>query len=75
MSRKDHILQEFTAGDFNKFRSLAERQEYSGGQLIFSEGDAADYIYFYRIGPDIHLRLEIHSAGGNRHTGARRILR
>lgn len=58
MSRKDHILRE-------KFRSLAERQEYSGGQLIFSEGDAADYIYFRNS----------QCRGGNRHTEARRILR
>ncbi len=50
MSREDNIFQELTAGDFEKIKSLAERQEYGGGQLIFSEGDTADYIYFIESG-------------------------
>ena len=50
MSQADHIFQELTAGDFNKIRSLAERQEFKEGQLIFSEGDTADYIYFIESG-------------------------
>ncbi len=50
MSQTDPLFQGLTVGDFNKIKSVAARREYKKGELIFSEGDAADNIYFIESG-------------------------
>jgi CRP-like cAMP-binding protein len=50
MPQTDPLLQELTVEDFDKIKSLAIRREYKKGERIFSEGDAADYIYFIESG-------------------------
>ncbi len=50
LSQRDHIFRGLTAGDFDKIKSLALRKEFKEGQRIFSEGEAADYIYFIESG-------------------------
>ncbi len=46
----ESILRELTSADLERIRSLAIRQDYSKGELIFSEGDEPDYIYFIESG-------------------------
>lgn len=41
---------ELTNSDFDKIRTLAIRKNYRKGELIFSEGDTADYVYFIESG-------------------------
>ncbi len=50
MPQSDPVFQELTVEDLNKIKSLAARQEYKEGERIFSEGAAADYIYFIESG-------------------------
>lgn len=44
------VFDELTGADFNKIKQLAVVQHYKKDDLIFSEGDAADYIYFIESG-------------------------
>ncbi len=46
----ESILRELTTADFARIKSLATRQNYKKGEIIFSEGDEADYIYFIEAG-------------------------
>ncbi len=50
MSQTDNVFQELTTEDFDRIKSLATKREYKKGERIFSEGDAADYIYFIESG-------------------------
>jgi len=43
-------LQDFNSDDFAKIKQLASVQQHKKADLIFSEGDAADYIYFIESG-------------------------
>jgi CRP-like cAMP-binding protein len=46
----DIDLNELTSTDFAKIKLLGVRQPYNKGDLIFSDGDNADYIYFIETG-------------------------
>lgn len=50
MAQTNSVFQELTKADFVKIRSLAIKRNYKKGELIFSEGDTADYIYFIESG-------------------------
>ena len=50
MSQAGSVFRELGAADFDKIKSLAVRQNYRKDDLIFSEGDTADYIYFIESG-------------------------
>lgn len=50
MLKGDSIFQEFTAEDFRKIESRAVERTFLRDELIFSEGDSADYIYFIKSG-------------------------
>jgi len=50
VSQTDPVFHELTEEDFDKIKSLATRRDYKKGELIFSEGDTADYIYFIESG-------------------------
>jgi CRP-like cAMP-binding protein len=44
MSQTDPVLQELTREDFEKISALAVERKCKKGELIFSEGDTADYV-------------------------------
>lgn len=44
------MLEELTPDDFDRIGVTATEMTYPTGALVFSEGDAADYIYFIRAG-------------------------
>lgn len=50
MSQLGSVSQELTGADFEKIKNRAIRQTYKKGELVFSEGDTADYIYFIESG-------------------------
>jgi CRP-like cAMP-binding protein len=50
MSRAKRVLDELSKEDFNRIKTSAIEREYKKGELIFSEGDAADYVYFIESG-------------------------
>ncbi len=50
MSQKGSAFRELGAADFDKIKALAVTQNYKKDELIFSEGDSADYIYFIESG-------------------------
>lgn len=50
MPQGDPVFRELTSSDLDKIRARAVRQNYKKGELIFSEGDAADYVYFIESG-------------------------
>ncbi|MEJ2695820.1 MAG: cyclic nucleotide-binding domain-containing protein [Candidatus Sulfobium sp.] len=50
MSKTDSVFGELTGSDLNKIRALAVRKTCKKGELIFSEGDTADYVYFIETG-------------------------
>lgn len=50
MPHTESVFQELTNKDFDKIKALAVEQKYKKNDLIFSEGDTADYIYFIESG-------------------------
>ncbi len=50
MSQTDHIFQELTSEDFGKIKALATERKCKKGELIISEGDTADNVYFIQSG-------------------------
>ena len=50
MSQTDPVFHELTPKDFEKIRALGVEKKYEKGELIFSEGDTADYVYFVESG-------------------------
>lgn len=50
MSQADSIFRELTAADLDKIKARAARQTYKKEEVIFSEGDTADYVYFIESG-------------------------
>jgi CRP-like cAMP-binding protein len=50
MAQTDSVFQELTGSDLDKIRARALRRNYKKGELIFSEGDTADYVYFIESG-------------------------
>ena len=50
MATTQSMLEELTPDDFDKIRAAATEITYKTGELVFSEGDAADYIYFIHVG-------------------------
>ncbi len=50
MSQTDHIFQELTGEDFEKIKAVATERRCKKGELIISEGDTADYVYFIESG-------------------------
>ena len=50
MPSADNIAQALTSDDFARIRKLGSPQTYNQGELIFSDGDNADYIYFIESG-------------------------
>lgn len=50
MSQSDPVFQELTVEELDKIKSIAVKQGYKEGERIFSEGAAADYIYFIESG-------------------------
>lgn len=50
MSRTDSAFWELTGPDLEQIKSLAVRKPYKKDELIFSEGDTADYVYFIESG-------------------------
>lgn len=50
MMQGDSVFRELTSSDLYKIRARAVRQKYKKGELIFSEGDTADYVYFIESG-------------------------
>ena len=50
MATTQLMLEDLTPDDFDKIRATATEKTYKTGELVFSEGDAADNIYFIRAG-------------------------
>jgi CRP-like cAMP-binding protein len=50
MSQANRVFQELSREDFAKIKTRAVERTYKEGELIFSEGDAADYVYFIESG-------------------------
>lgn len=50
MTTTPPTLEDMSPDDFDKIRTTATEMAYQAGELVFSEGDAADYIYFIRTG-------------------------
>ncbi len=50
MAQTDSVFPELTSSDFDKIKALAVTQNYKKDDLIFSEGDTADYVYFIESG-------------------------
>ena len=50
ISQKQGIFHELIGADFNKIKQQATARQYKKDDLIFAEGDAADYIYFIESG-------------------------
>ncbi|GMR08892.1 MAG: hypothetical protein BMS9Abin26_1901 [Gammaproteobacteria bacterium] len=50
MPHAGSVFQELTSKDFDKIKMLAVEQNYRQDDLIFAEGDAAEYIYFIESG-------------------------
>ena len=50
MAHTDPVFQKLTGEDFEKIRALAVERKCRKGELIFSEGDTADYVYFIESG-------------------------
>lgn len=50
MSKTDPTTQDLTKSDFDKIRAVAVTKQYRKGDIIFSEGDTADYVYFIESG-------------------------
>ena len=46
MSETESIFQQLSKEEFDTIKALATEKKYGKGELIFSEGDTADYIYF-----------------------------
>jgi CRP-like cAMP-binding protein len=44
------MLEDLTPDDFDKIAATTTGKTYKTGELVFAEGDAADYIYFIRSG-------------------------
>jgi CRP-like cAMP-binding protein len=50
MAQADSVFRELTSSDMDKIRARALRRNYKKGELIFAEGDTADYVYFIESG-------------------------
>jgi CRP-like cAMP-binding protein len=50
MPQGDSVIQELTRSDLDKIKARTVKCSYKRGELIFSEGDAADYVYFIDSG-------------------------
>jgi CRP-like cAMP-binding protein len=50
MAHPDPPFQELAGEDFEKISALAVEKRYRKGELVFSEGDTADYVYFIGSG-------------------------
>ncbi len=50
MSKSESIFQQLTKDEFDAIKVLGMEKTYGKGELIFSEGDTADYIYFIQSG-------------------------
>ncbi len=50
MSQANRVFQELSDKDFDKIKSRAIERKYKKGELIFSEGDTADNVYFIESG-------------------------
>ena len=50
MAQPGPVSQKLTDEDFEKIRAHAVQRRYRNGELIFSEGDTADYVYFIESG-------------------------
>ncbi|MEJ2684128.1 MAG: cyclic nucleotide-binding domain-containing protein [Candidatus Sulfobium sp.] len=50
MSLADSVFRELTGSDLEKIKARAVRHTYKKDELIFSEGDKADYVYFIESG-------------------------
>lgn len=50
MSQKNSVFRDLTNPDLDKIRARAVKKNYKKGELIFSEGDKADYVYFIESG-------------------------
>jgi CRP-like cAMP-binding protein len=50
MQQAESIFEELTADDFEKIKARAVERSFKKGDVVFSEGDDADYIYFIETG-------------------------
>ncbi len=50
MPEAESVFRELTSSDLAKITARAVKQNYKKGELIFSEGDTADYVYFIESG-------------------------
>jgi CRP-like cAMP-binding protein len=50
MAQSECVFRELTGSDLEKIGALAVKQNYKKGELVFSEGDTADYVYFIESG-------------------------
>ena len=50
MAESGPILNELPEEDFGKIKALAVKKRFNKGDLIFSEGDTADFVYFIESG-------------------------
>lgn len=50
MSRAKRVLDELSKEDFDRIKTSAVERKYKKGELIFSEGDTADYVHFIESG-------------------------
>jgi CRP-like cAMP-binding protein len=50
MAQTESAFRELTSSDLDKIRARAVKQNYKKGELIFSEGDTADFVYFIESG-------------------------
>ncbi|MGE5174572.1 MAG: cyclic nucleotide-binding domain-containing protein, partial [Betaproteobacteria bacterium] len=57
MSHTESLPSEFASADFDRIRTLASKRNCKQGELIFSEGDVADFIYFVESGR-VSIRIQ-----------------
>jgi CRP-like cAMP-binding protein len=75
MLKCEQETEELTAHDFDRITAQATRRHYPGDELIFAEGDAADYIYFIVAGrvsifvQKLHAQEEISVLGPGEYFG------
>jgi CRP-like cAMP-binding protein len=57
MPDKESAFHDLTADDFDKIRALASPKRFRKDELVFSEGDVADNIYFIESGK-VSVRIQ-----------------
>ncbi len=50
MVQRDSVFQDLTSDDFDAIKALAVEKSFQKGELVFSEGSRADYVYFIESG-------------------------